>query len=248
MTEIVPQPRRAHPERLTAYAATATAVVASPMAHTAIITGGPATSAIVTTNVVGSTNLLNRAALGGLSCEFGVGVSGTQPGDERFLTAFSVGASFSFRLDGGFAKKFGYGEVIGVGVGVGWNAGARLASSDLSNAGWAGTAGPWQITGAGGSAGQSSGYLGFRFLQGSTTVYGWMQVTWSRSGTQARDVQLTIGQWAYDDTGASIAAGFTGVPGGCGLSALACGAIGLRGRRRDRAREPQAGASREDRC
>ncbi len=81
-------------------------------------------------------------------------------------------------------------------------------------------------------------YALFKFYDttSSHTDYGWLQLSQSISNTTGPDV--TLYGWAYDDTGAKIAAGDTGAGGGSvpepstmaltGLAALALGAAGLR--------------------
>jgi hypothetical protein len=81
----------------------------------------------------------------------------------------------------------------------------------------------------------TSKYVMFRFDNAGTKNYGWIELkgaTRSFSGGQSH-YSVTIGDWAYDDSGAYIAAGATGgaVPGLGGLAALAMGAAGVRTRR-----------------
>ena len=64
------------------------------------------------------------------------------------------------------------------------------------------------------------------------TLYGWAQLMFTRVPD---GLNIHIIDYAYDDTGAAITAGDTGataVPGAGGLVALACGAAGLRRRRK----------------
>jgi hypothetical protein len=82
---------------------------------------------------------------------------------------------------------------------------------------------------------------------GINTLYGWIQLSYSVSGQFGPDAifgpELTIHDWAYDDTGAPIAAGQTvdlaQVPEpatavSTGLAALVLGAVGLRQWRKTR--------------
>ena len=78
-------------------------------------------------------------------------------------------------------------------------------------------------------------YLLFKFTDGAASGdYGWISFTANVNG--AGSSSITITGWGWDDSGATIGAGVTAsaVPGGAGLSALAVGAAGLRGRRRGR--------------
>ncbi len=62
----------------------------------------------------------------------------------------------------------------------------------------------------------TAGYVGFALHDGPSMDCGWMRVTMNNNGTG------TIHDWAYDNSGVSIAAGFIGVPepGACALSAV----------------------------
>jgi hypothetical protein len=78
-------------------------------------------------------------------------------------------------------------------------------------------------------------YLLFQFTDGAASGdYGWISFTANVVGFG--NSSITITGWGWDDSGATIGAGVTAsvIPGGTGLAALACGAIGLRGRRRSR--------------
>ena len=81
----------------------------------------------------------------------------------------------------------------------------------------------------------STWYMLFRFTQSSQTVYGWLAFTATIEGFGGSSSNfIRITGWGWDDTGAQIGAGFTGlaVPGGGALAAIAAGAAGLRSRRR----------------
>lgn len=68
------------------------------------------------------------------------------------------------------------------------------------------------------------------------TLYGWAQIMFTNNGVAGGRLTLDIIDYAYDDTGAAITAGqmpsTSVVPGAGGLVALACGAAGLRRRRK----------------
>ena len=88
------------------------------------------------------------------------------------------------------------------------------------------------VVSPGWSAG-STGYAGFNFDVGGTTLYGWMQVEFDVDG-----LGFTVLQWAYDDTGAPISVSdspepSTGILLGLGLAGIA--AV-VRKRRRTRLR------------
>lgn len=89
------------------------------------------------------------------------------------------------------------------------------------------------------AAGGVTSYLLFRFSQGGNDRYGWISFTASIEGFGGDDNLIRITGWGWDDSGQTIAAGFTGqaVPA-TGLAAvLASGAAGFR-RRRLRTRGP----------
>jgi hypothetical protein len=86
----------------------------------------------------------------------------------------------------------------------------------------------------------TSKYVMFRFTNAGTTNYGWIELkaaTTGFSGTSSpftSQYSVTLGAWAYDNTGAALGAGVTAsaVPGLGGLAALAAmGAAGVRTRR-----------------
>ena len=87
------------------------------------------------------------------------------------------------------------------------------------------TAGDWTGTG--------SGYMGIQFTEagvnGGNPMYGWVQISKTVAGEPPRGgpTGITFVDWAYDDTGAAIAAGATNVPEPTSLALLAAGAVGL---------------------
>ena len=68
--------------------------------------------------------------------------------------------------------------------------------------------------------------IGFRFRDGITDLFGWADVT---VGPQS----LTISEWAYDDTGASIVKGAIPEPSSMALLAAGAAGFGLYRRRRE---------------
>ncbi|MFZ9936193.1 MAG: PEP-CTERM sorting domain-containing protein [Luteolibacter sp.] len=87
----------------------------------------------------------------------------------------------------------------------------------------------------------SSKYLLFSFDNSGTTNYGWIELTATTTGVSGgvSGYSATLGDWAYDDSGATILAGQTGQitaipePGPAALTmALVIGAAGLRRWRR----------------
>ena len=134
-----------------------------------------------------------------------------------------------------FAYRFGFGEAVGSGGNggdggmTGYNGGpTSLAAYDSAN---------WHVAGLGHQwIPGSSGYLGFRFMNGSGNyLYGWIELIVPM--TAAAGEPVTLVQWAYqDDPNGEIYAGVVPAPGTAAVAALAAGALGLSGRRRDRRR------------
>ena len=83
------------------------------------------------------------------------------------------------------------------------------------------------------TGGEIRGYVGFELTGlsgGVSTMYGYFDV-----GYDWTTNTVTVYSWSYQDDGSPITIGPpSAVPGGVGLSALAIGAAGLRGRRRSR--------------
>ena len=74
----------------------------------------------------------------------------------------------------------------------------------------------------------SNKFIGLSFASGSNTLYGWVRVSVNNAaGT------FVVHDWAYDSTGAGIAAGTIPAPGTLGLLAVGASGLGLlRGRKR----------------
>ncbi|MBK1630561.1 hypothetical protein CKO31_07340 [Thiohalocapsa halophila] len=89
----------------------------------------------------------------------------------------------------------------------------------------------------------NGGFLAFRFDNAGTDNYGWMRLEGFITGPTSGYVEVV--DWGYDDTGAKIEMGATGVPApSTGLLALAGGfpAVAAYRRRKRKEREAQAAA------
>jgi len=121
-------------------------------------------------------------------------------------------------LYGGYVAKLSSGYVISSATG----SGRRLTTETIGPA-----VGPWAPPNDG------TGYVGFSIMPASTPLYGWMQVDYdSVSGN------LSVIDWAYDDSGNSIQAGQMPVPESAEaalLASLLAGSAVLFARRRRQA-------------
>lgn len=116
-------------------------------------------------------------------------------------------------------SRFVSNETIGVGSTFKQN------WSYMDRSGWTTADSAWATEADG-----TSGYIGFSFDNSGTTNYGWIEVTYN-----AATGNLVMGDFAYEDSGAGILAGATGVPEPSCLGLLALGATGLLARRRRQA-------------
>jgi len=137
--------------------------------------------------------------------------------------------------DGIHRNLLGVGAVVG-GAGMTFN-NSRMYIASLGTASGsvaANTSPPFVVIDP--TSNSLRGFVGFRFDDSGTTLYGYFDVEWSRTGVnQGSILTVIIHGWAYDNSGAAITiGGATPIPGGTGLAALAIGAAGLRGRRRSR--------------
>jgi hypothetical protein len=158
-----------------------------------------------------------------------------------FLTAFSYAGStggFAFHSGGGPGSTVASGGAA-LKLSPGFVVGPTLASGGFSNYG-----ADWYRNLNGNANGPfyngTTGYLGLRF-DGDTgsvgTQYAWVKV---RFDFAAPKLTMNILEWAYDNSGASIAVGDTGqptdvpVPATPLLTLLGLGAVGLSAYRRRR--------------
>jgi len=113
------------------------------------------------------------------------------------------------------AARLGTGVLVGTPSQI-WGASSvsNLISTDSGNVG-IGIENGWYARG--------SGFIGFRFDSGGTTLHGWAELTVG-GDTEG----FTLERWAFDDTGASILTGQVPAPGTTGIALLALGAAGMR--------------------
>src|ERR1039457_2487779 len=199
---------------------------------------GPNDNSFVKVNLPGTNYfVLFRASLTSL---WGVGIGG--PGVQfrglgSFLSIVSAGRKWSNALGpvnkGALliaSRGFSYSST--------WVPGTTTTGGGKTPGHWTNTT-PFSFSG--GNPSFSHQYALFRFLDSGNTLYGWLQLSNDVSPNSGPNV--TLEGWAYDDGGAQIAAGDTGVPEPStmaltGLAALALRATGLR--RRRAARKPAA--------
>ena len=90
--------------------------------------------------------------------------------------------------------------------------------------------------------------LTFRITDFGNTYYGWLDLQTQQDAS--KNLTLTIHGWAYSTGSILVGTAPVAIPGGTGLAALACGAAGLRGRRRSRVATLRCviASSRDDLC
>lgn len=108
------------------------------------------------------------------------------------------------------------------GATIGSSSSFKTNWSYMDRPGWTSANSDW-VTGA-----DASGFLGFSFEISGDVKYGWLAVTYNSAANT-----LVMGDFAYEDSGASILAGAIPEPSSLGL--LALGASGLLARRRRQA-------------
>ncbi len=163
------------------------ALVALPSAHAAIIYTNPADLTVSGDNLIfidmgtnGAGGSSNTSYLGGTSSFRLSPYVGHYP----YIARGSGGSGRIFETDG-YARKFAPREFI--------------SGSTFANFSYLNFAGNNNDNWAGGT----TGYLGVQFNGGSGTVNGWINVTFQSNGS------LTVHDFAYESSGAGIAAGAT---------------------------------------
>jgi hypothetical protein len=184
--------------------------------------------------------LTTAASNGGAYLVFGFGTSGSggsaridndfnfRPGDQFYFTAseypdfvaagvFQTTANYDSERDAhGFSPNLSLGAPID-GSHASFGGAALIYLNDSNDANW---------------APGSSGYLGFSFIDGAVTDYGWARVSFNA------DFSVTLHDFAYEASGASILAGDTGVSAipepstYAAFVGLIAGAVALNNRRR----------------
>jgi hypothetical protein len=216
-----------------------------------------------TGSVVGAADaaIISSSALDGIVINWNTGAGNVASTNTNIFGAGGNYPQFRVRTratlnGGGTGPLFGYIGVVVSGGGIGsvsflWgNAGTNAiqlasygskATAMNQAAGWA----PFGNINLGnpGNVGNpafsgTSKYVMFKFTNAGTTNYGWIELTAATTGISlssgASQFSVTLGAWAYDNTGAALGAGVTAsaVPGLGGLAALAAmGAAGVRTRR-----------------
>jgi hypothetical protein len=176
-------------------------------------------SASINMGTSGNFNIIARGSTSGVSTTWG---GATNPVSSPSNTLIRAGTWGNVALNSAWtqARKFSSGEMIGT---PGSSLGAQFWSAQVGN------------------SFSSTGFIG---VQTGASNFGWIQVH-AASGPQT----VTIIDYAYDDSGAHIAAGDTGVkvpePRAAllmGLGLLALGATGVQTMRRRRRQQEEAAA------
>jgi len=156
-------------------------------------------------------------------------------GDDMTIVVNNFGFAMAYGANGAqipysgtsyWARRFGSGSTIG--SGADFNSSTKfIRATNVKGS----TFGNWKLS--------SNGIAGFQLGSGN---FGWIRLHAENTGGLVD--KLTAIDWAYEDSGATIAAGATGssgVPVPPSLALLATGAIGvaaMRRRRRARGRKP----------
>lgn len=185
-------------------------------------TGAGQTPSVTTSSLPGGGGftLNTRAtAAGGPSAYYFVGVA----------VAWNGAGSGVFRLGAPFLNQAflaSEGATVGAGGGAQAFANINLGTAYGSNSGNDAFSG-------------SSKYLLFNFDNAGTRNYGWIELTMTTTGFNEgkSNYSATLGDWAYDNSGAQITAGAVPEPSTLSLigGALVAGAVGLRRLRKQRA-------------
>ncbi len=134
----------------------------------------------------------------------------------------NTGPNFTVNA-GGYVAKLNAGYVIS--GSSNFQSGGLLAATYFGGSGPV-ASGPWAPPNDG------TGFVGFSIEPASTPLYGWMRLTYDSSSGN-----LTVADWAYEDSGNSIAAGAT-IPEPAEtvmIAALLAGSAALFARRRRKA-------------
>ena len=173
----------------------------------------------------------------GVRFGFNTGQGGGPTSGNRTINAYGIGGLYFAEL--GSALKL-------VGAGALWGTGVAANTFLLQNRRWwsqyfidSGSTTWHSWTGNGNFSHQ---YALFEFEPGSMPLYGWVELsgglTDAYGANNSYGPYLTIEGWAYDTSGAQIAAGDTGAapePGSFALTGLAALVLGAAGTRRWRA-------------
>jgi len=158
--------------------------------------------------------------------DFGIGnfrIVNNSGSDASTFGVFNLlnGSSSSSFVQGKPSASFQIGPTLATGYFFGASSRYRAVLNDGSAQGYANN----------GFEDGVPGRFGFEFVSGGTTKYGWAELQVDYSGPS----QLTISEWAYEESGAPILLGtIAPVPepgSGAGLALLAMGAAGIRRRR-----------------
>lgn len=231
--------------RLSTYASLATTAAASAVGsgvEAAIIVDSTKVNTVIGWNTgAGQTPAVNVTGLGGGGFRLYTmaGNAGSPSGGGKVGVAISwVGAGSGVFRKGGPGPLPAFLAIYGATASAGTASNPFLfVNAAQSNGAVLNNRGNAAFTGA---SPLTSKYVLFNFVSGGSTRYGWIEIlsmTGSSTAGLVSNYSVTLGRWAYEDTGVAITAGqisLTPVPGGSGLVALAFGAAGLRGRRRGR--------------
>ncbi|HXA51627.1 MAG TPA: PEP-CTERM sorting domain-containing protein [Candidatus Acidoferrum sp.] len=172
------------------------------------------------------------------SYHYGVGI--------RQIIAYGCGC-LELARQGSLLQLFNFGAIWTAGLvpGTAMAVGARIWGT--ASTGTSSTRHPVQFSNTLGNKPFDHLYSLFQFDDGSNTLYGWIQLSYSVSGQFGPDAifgpELTIHNYAWDDSGAPLPAGqsldASQIPEpatavSTGLAALALGAVGLRQWRKTR--------------
>lgn len=136
-------------------------------------------------------------------------------------------------------KKLSSGSTISAGAGVFQDIEGTFRYTVIDSSGSFFEEGPWAGTVA---PDTTSGFAGIKIDDNGTDIFGWLRFSIENRATDGFPSKVTLIDWAYEDTGASIRAGQTisevPLPGSLGL--LAMGASGLAALRRRRKSDDKA--------